>query len=163
MIYDVVEQAYDIANVNFVADHTALLGAKSIAPWAGTLTIIKRQRAETSREFGTTPPTLGVCGVRASTQAKDQGKRDTRSAVVYDLFARGTDPGLLAAQVELGAEALLRSIDRLAGSGRGVFGAGELPNSVSVEMSDGYDQDVGLQWWHRAEVTFPCHDRDEGV
>jgi hypothetical protein len=165
VLYDSVEQAYVIASANFATDIAALTTAKGVTA-LGAVTIIKRQRAETSKRLAnpaTTLKTLGIYVTRAMTQAKDQQKRDSLSTLVYDLYVEGLDPSLLAKQAELGVEALLRSIDRFAVSGAGVFGAGELLRSVNIQMSDGYEETVTPRYWHRAEVTFPVHDRDEGL
>lgn len=162
MIYDALEQVYTVIAANFATHHAALLTAKSVtAPAAAT--IIKRQNAETSRNYGTAPPTLGITAVRATTGARHQLSRDTTTTIVCDYLVQGTDPGLLAAQAELAVEALLRSVDALPESGGGVYGAGEFDDSISITMSDGYTEDKDEKFWHRGQVSFPVHDRDTGL
>lgn len=163
MIYDVVEQAYSVLNSNFATDYTALLTAKNVTS-PGTVKLVKRQKVETAIRYGFQPPLLGVISLAARTQAKDQGKRDTQALVAYDLYIKGSDPAVVAKQVELGAEACMRSVDRLAASGLGVFGAGEVPLSVNVTLSDDEDEEVEEgKYGRRATVSFQVWDRDEGV
>lgn len=163
MIHDQVEQAFSVANTNFGTDYSALLTAKGVAS-PGAVTIIKRQSVPTALGYGKAPPFMGVISLAARTQAKDQGKRDTQGLVAYDFYLSGTDPALVAKQVELAAEAALRSVDRLAASGAGAFGAGELPLSVNVTLSDDEDEEVQEgKYGRRAMVSFPMWDRDEGL
>ena len=163
MIYDQVEQAYTVAAANFAADYSALLTAKGVAS-PGSIPLIKRQSVPTALRYGKTPPFVGVVSLAATTQAKDQGKRDTRGLLAYDVYIKGTDPALVAKQVELAAEALLRSVDRLPTSGGGVFGAAELPLSLTVSLSDDEDEEVEEgKYGRRATVSFPTWDRDEGL
>lgn len=163
MIYDVVEQAYSVLASNFATDYAALLTAKSVAS-PGTVKLVKRQKVETALRYGVLPPLLGVVSLAARTQAKDQGKRDTQGLVAYDLYIKGSDPAVVAKQVELGAEACMRSVDRLAASGLGVFGAGEIPLSVQITLSDDEEEEVEEgKYGRRATVSFQVWDRDEGV
>lgn len=163
MIHDQVERAYTVLATNFAADYAALLTAKAVAS-PGTVKIVKRQSVVTALRYGALPPLLGVVSLAAQTQAKDQGKRDTRGLVAYDLYISGSDPALVAKQVEIGAEACMRSVDRLAESGAGVFGAGELPLSVQITLSDDEDEEVQEgKYGRRATVSFSMWDRDEGV
>ena len=160
MIFHALEQTYAVANTYFNTEHADVCADNSVtAPAPATL--IKRQRAETSQRLGGPAPRLGLHSVRGSTQAKDQQKRDNTTFLLADYYLEGTDPALLAAQAELAVEAVLRIVDRLALSGGGVYGAGELRDSVSWQMSDGYDEARQDLYWHRAQVTFPVHDRDE--
>ncbi|HWP38945.1 MAG TPA: hypothetical protein VNL18_15470 [Gemmatimonadales bacterium] len=162
MIYDAVEQAYTVAAANFTADLNALAAAKGVtAPPAATL--IKRQRAETYIALGAALPALGIYLLRVATQAKSQGKRDSVVSLVFDYYLEGTDPTLLAKQAELAAEAVLRTVDRLADAGSGIYGAGEGSGSVTIELSDGYDPADENKFFHRAQVTVPVWDEDTGL
>lgn len=164
MIFDQVEVAYSVLAANFATDYTALLTAKSVTS-PGTVKIVKRQSVVTALRYGTQPPLMGVMSLAAQTQAKDQGKRDNRGLVAFDLYITGTDPALVAKQVEVGAEACLRSVDRIGESAqRGVFGAGEIPLSVQVTLSDDADEEVQEgKYGRRATVSFSIWDRDEGI
>jgi hypothetical protein len=163
VIYDCVEQAYTVLAANFATDYAALLSAKSVTS-PGTVKLVKRQKVETALRYGAQPPLLGIVSLAARTQAKDQGKRDTQALVGYDFYVSGSDPALVAKQVELGAEACMRSVDRLAASGLGVFGAGETPLSVTITLSDDEEEEVQEgKYGRRATVSFPMWDRDEGV
>lgn len=163
MIYDAVEQAYAVVNSNFAADMAALVAAKGVAGLTTTATAIKRQDAETYVDIGAALPAIGVTGRRAHTQAKDQSKRDSVSEIVYDYYAVGSDPSKVAKQAELAAEALLKSVDRLWASGSGVFGAGEVPGSISIDFDPGYLEVQQPNYGARARVSFPVTDRDEGL
>lgn len=165
MIYDAAEKAYEVATTNFTADFIALIAAKGLGGLGLTTaaTLIKRQDAETFIGLNAALPAIGVIGRRAHTQAKDQSKRDNVSEIVYDYFAVGPEPSTIAKQAELAAEALLRSIDRLWASGSGVFGAGELPGSISIDFDPGYVEVQQPNYGARARVSFPVTDRDEGL
>ena len=163
MLYDIVEQAFTVLNTNFAADYTALLTAKSVAS-PGTVKIVKRQSIKTALRYGALPPVMGVISLAGRTTAKDQGKRDTQGLVAYDLYIKGATPDLVAKQVELAAEACMRSVDRLAASGGGVFGAGEVPLSVTVALNDDEEEEVEEgKYGRRVTVSFQVWDRDEGL
>lgn len=164
MIFDAVERAYDVVNANFAADFAALATAKGVTGLALTATIEKRQTAERFIALQAPGPTIGVWGRGTVTQAKvGTGWRDNVSSVVLDYYCTGTDPVLVAKQAELAAEALLRAIDRLPGSGDLVFGAGELRGSVTVELTDGYLKTRDDLYYRRAQITFPLTDRDDNL
>lgn len=165
MLYDAVEQVYTVVLANFTTDLGALATAKGVSVTA-TVGVIKRQTAETMVALGADLPAIGVYTVAGSTQAKDQGKRDTLTTMVLDYYAEGTDPANLAKQAELAAEALLRSIDRLWPALEG--GGGNAVGSVGIVMTPGYQevrQNEAEQtvYNHRATVTFPVMDRDSGL
>lgn len=168
MIFDAVERAYAIAfgGGKFSADLAALIAAK--APGLdSTVNIYKRQRAETFIALGGSLPGLGIWATASLTQARvGTGWRDVVTEVVYDyycVYAGDSDAPVKAAkQAELAAEALLKCVDALPGSGDSVYGAGELRSSVRIETSDGYLQD-SAGWFRRAKVIFPLTDRDEPV
>lgn len=169
MIYDAVEQAYAVAATGskFSTDLAALIAEKGVAGLSSGASIYKRQRAETFVALGGALPGLGVWARNVFTNAKvGTGWRDNVTEVVYDyycLYASGADAPVKAAkQAELAAEALLRCVDALPGSGLVVFGAGELRASVRVEMSDGYLKEPA-GWFRRAQVSFPLTDRDENL
>jgi len=164
VIYDAIEQVYAVANANFATDFAALATAKGVVGLNTNAAIEKRQSAETMVRLGAALPCLGIVGLRARSQAKDQGKRDTESVIAFDYYAEHADPVLVAKQAELAAEALLRTVDRLWASGASVFGAGELPLSVVIDFTEGYLETRSPPvYWRSATVTFPVHDRDEGL
>jgi len=164
MIFDAVEAITTVLTANFSADFTALATAKGVADLPGAPTFVKRQRAEMFASLNVTLPAIGIYILRSSTMAKWQSVRDPRSTGVFDWYARGSDPVLLAQQTELAAEVMLRTVDRMAGSGTGgVFGAGELPDSITIELTDGYEKSIEPNYSRRATVTFTVYDRDSGL
>jgi hypothetical protein len=163
MIYDQVEVIAQVVDANYAADMAALVAAKSLTGITTTATVIKRQSAETFRRLGAPLPAIGVVHLRAATQAKDQQKRDTLGTVVLDYVALGADASKVAKQAELAAEALMRSVDRLAMAGGGLYGAAELAGAALITMTEGFTEAEDAQYWRRAQVQFTCHDRDEGL
>ena len=165
MLHDTVERVWVVVNTNFAADMAAVITAKGLgaAGLTATATIIKRQTAEIFAAKQATVPTIGVYGIRAVTQAKDQGKRDSQNTVGIDYYATGMDASKLQKQVEVAAEALLRSVDRIAGSGGGVFGAAVQDGSITVDLLDGYTEGAAPAYIGVATVTFPVDDREDGL
>lgn len=163
MLFDVVERVYTVTNTNFATDYTALLSAKSVTAPGGSVVIAKRMRSETHKKWNGDPPYLNIRGLRAQTNAKDQGKRDSLCEVEWEFYLEGTDPSLIARQAELAAEAVCKTIDLLAASGDGLFGGGEERLSVTVEMSEAGVEGKEDLFWHSATVRAPVWDRDEGV
>ena|SRR6267378_531760 len=151
-----------VLTANFAADFTALASAKGVTDLAGPPTFVKRQKAEIFGTLGVTLPAIGIYIVRSVTMAKWQAVRDPRSTGVFDWYARSGNPLLLAQQTELAAEAMLRSVDRLATSGS-IFGAGELPDSITIDLTDGYDKSIEPNYDRRAVITFTVYDRDSGL
>jgi len=120
--------------------------------------------------LGVTLPACGIYIVRAMMAGKDQGRRHTTGSAVLDYYAEdavgdAASPYRLAKQAELAAEALLQSVDRLStqANALGVYGAAVLDDSITVEMSDGYEKTVGAGYWRRAIVRFPVYDEDTGL
>jgi hypothetical protein len=162
-----VERAYAVAAANLAADYSALLAAKSVAS-PGAVTLVKRQSVKTILTYGTATlklgPLLGIVSLAAKTQGKDQTKRDAQVLVGYDAWITGTNPALVAQQLELLMEAAMRSVDRVPQSGSEVYGAAELPQSASVTLDDEEFEEIqeGL-YGRRGTLTFPVWDRDSGV
>lgn len=161
MIYDQIEQAYSIASQSFPGDLAALATAKNVSITT-SCTFVKRQHADLFVQLGIVTPACGVYLTRVVTAVKSQTHRDVTGAAVFDYYATDPDPVKLAKQVELAAEALLKSVDRLCG-GDIIYGAGVLDDSITVELSDGYEQTVAPNYWRRALVRFPLYDRDTGL
>lgn len=170
MIYDAIETAYTVALANFTTDLTALAVAKGITINTG-VTFVKRQDAETCKDMGAPLPCCGIYGLSATTQGRDQTKRDNVNVIVFDYYAESVDPVKLAKQVDLVPEAILMSVDRLPGAGGGVYGVGEGPRSITVAWSRGYAETEESQsevpvkpnYFRRATVTVPVWDRDTGL
>jgi len=165
MIFDAIEQLYTIAAANFSADLATLAAAKSVTV-VTTCNFVKRQDADL---FVSLQLALPACGIYADpardtrTQAKDQTKRDNDVALVLDYYATDTDPVKLGKQVELAAEALLQSIDRVAVAGLGgIYGAGETPGSIAV-LLDQIEPRDSTNYGRRARVRFLLNDRDTGL
>ena len=170
MILDAIEQTWTLTSDNFAADMQALRALYNLPELDVTATIIKRQRTEISLALGKAPPLLGIVAVGARTNAKDQGKRDTQVRVEWDYYAEGVETAapLLAKQVELACEAVLLTVDRIAGSGLLVFGGGELPGDVSIELSEGIEEKgtdaTGTRlYWRRALIGATVWDRDNVI
>lgn len=163
MLYDQVEQCYLVLAANFATDYAALLTAKGVAS-PGAVTLIKRQSVPTALRYGKAPPFLGIVSLAAQTQAKDQSKRDNRGLVAFDFYQIGSDPEVVAQQSELAAEAVLMSVDRFNTAGGGLFGGGDVPQSVDVTMSDDEAEEVQLGLYgRRATVSVRVWDRDSGL
>lgn len=160
MIYDAVERCYTVTNTNFAADLAALATAKSLTVDT-TVNLIKRQSAETFTRLQAELPACGIYGLEADTQAKDQTKRDSLVVMTWDYYDEDTDPQKVAKQVELAAAAILRTIDRIVNTL--TFGAGEVPGSVRVRLTEGFIEANEKNYWRRAIVTAPVWDRDEGL
>jgi len=168
VIYDTIENVAPVFTANFTTDLAALAALKSlpIAPAAGgiatTVTIYKRLPAEIYAAIEQNAlPGLGIYAERVLTQARRQAKRDNLTFVVADYFARGTDPAALRSQLELAAEAICQSIDRLWAAAGGVYGAGELDRSVDVAMgviAAGQDTYEG-----QLLIRFPVNEEDTGL
>ena len=172
MFYDVVVAAAADLTANFTADLAALIAAKGgIAAGASSaVTVYPHRSAEifvplANAQVGGAPlPGVGIFCLRTRTQAKSQGARDNVVTCVFDYFARGADPAVLTAQVELAAEALLRAIDRLSvPGGDQLWGAGEEAQSVDVAIQ-GTAQAEGSDFYEdRVLVSFPVEHRDLGL
>jgi hypothetical protein len=163
VIYDALEQAYAAINTNFATDMAALVAQKTVAGVTTTATIIKRQTAEVIIGKKAAQPTIGIYPVNAITQAKDQGKRDSRCFMEAVYVATGADPAAIGKQVELATESILRSVDRLADQPSGVFGAAIEDGSVEVELSDYYTDGQAPNYYQIGTVRFPVDDREEGL
>lgn len=169
MVFDAIEAAYTIVLANFATDMATLATAKAVT-CETQANIIKRQSAEIYVYLRAALPAIGIWALRVATQAKGQNGRDNETTLVLDYYATGYDPRVVAVQVELAAEALMISVDKLTPGSGGVFGAGELPGAVRIELSDGYvetAQDADKQpnsdrrlYSRRAQITFPVYDRD---
>ena len=162
MIYDVVELVASVLTTNFNTDLAALCAAKTVtAPTSIVGSVHKREGLLAWAVDPANLPGLGVVTTRSVTGAKNQAKRDATTVVQVIYYTMGQDAAVLGAQVELAAEAILLSIDRVAGSGTGqVWGAGEARDSVLVEMY-GTAQTKDAGWFEDGcQVEFPCNDRD---
>jgi hypothetical protein len=163
MIHGAVQRAIAMAIANFAVDLAAVCAAKApaVAAPAGAWQIVEWQDAEIAVRLGSAKPILGITlGPNALTQAKDQGKRDSTVAVLFDVYIEGADPTLLAQQIAIAPEAVMLTVDRLAGGG-GVEGAAQEERSVSVELTDGYEERGDQSnYWQRARVLVPVTHRD---
>lgn len=164
MIFDAVEAVYTVLNGNVATIFAALATAKSITNLSTPPTMVKRQDAELAIQNGLATPFIGIYAKAAKTQAKNQSRRPNVITVVADAYMRGSDPVLLAQQMDLMPEAILGCIDLLPGTSGGIYGGGEVPGSVDVQITMGYQLSAGgVQYDRRAVVTFPVHQLDQGV
>jgi hypothetical protein len=162
VITDTVDQVWLMTNDWFPVDMQMLASLYNV-PMTTTATVIKRQSVETALAEGATIPVLGIVALRCTTNAKDQGKRDSLTTVEWDYYAEAATVaslGVLQKQVELAAQAILYTIDRLAGSGLQVFGGGDLPGSVEVTVTEGVNEGEAPRYWRRAVVTAPIWQRE---
>jgi hypothetical protein len=163
MLYDVVDLVASVLDANFDADLTALCTAKGVATPTGIVGGTVRKR-EGLLAWATSPanlPGLGVTSQGAQTGAKNQAKRDSTVTVQAAYYSTGQDAALLGAHVELAAEAIMLSVDRMAGSGSGlVWGVAEGRDSVRIEtMGTAFTRDAN--WFEDGVVVeFPANDRD---
>lgn len=163
MLYDPIEQFWDVLNDNFATDMAALVTAKGVTGLTTTATIIKRHSAEDIIARRATQPTIGFVPTTFRTQAKDQGKRDTRAVLEVVYVATGEDPAKVGKQVELALESILRSVDRLAGNGGGVFGAAVEEGSIDGELSDYYGEGQAPNYYQIGTLRIPVDDREDGL
>jgi hypothetical protein len=165
VVHDAIERLYTALFTNFATDMAAVITEKGagVVGLVNTATVIKRQTAEIFVQKAQAPPAIGIYGIRATTQAKDQGKRDSKNSIGIDYYATGTNPSQLQKQTELAAEAIMRTIDRLAGSGGGVFGAAVEEDSVTWDWLDGYTEGVAPLYIGVATGTIPVDDRESGL
>lgn len=163
MLYDPIEQFYTVLNTNFATDMAALVAAKGVTGLTTTATIIKRHGAEDIIARRATQPTIGFVPVTFRTQAKDQGKRDTRATLEVVYVATGADPAKVGKQVELALESILRSVDRLAASGGGVFGAAVEDGAIDGELSDYYADGEAPNYYQIGTMRIPIDDREDGI
>ena len=163
MLYDPIEEFYDVLNTNFAVDMAALVTAKGLTGITTTAVIIKRQTAEVIIAKRATQPTIGFVPVTFRTQAKDQGKRDTRAWLEVVYVATGADPAAIGKQVELALQSILCSVDRLAGSGGGVFGAAVEDGSIEGELSDYYADGEAPNYYQVGTMRIPMDDREDGI
>jgi hypothetical protein len=166
VLYDAVEQVFTVLNTNFATDFAALLTQKGLTGLGlvTTANIVKRQDAEDFVRFRVTTPTIGILGLDSASRAKDQGKRDNRNIISVDYFATGseTDGPKVQKQVELAAEAIHKSVDRLHdGVGGGVFGASVEDNDLNTHLERGYSEGQTPLYLGLATVTFSVDDRDD--
>ena len=128
-IYEVATELEAAIKANLKTQIQAVDTAKSI-PLDSQFTIYSRERAET---FHTKRlPGVGVYIRSATTGAKRSGTlRDWNAIAVVDYFVRGRDRDTIAKQVELTLDAMMRVVDKLAGTGT-IAGAGELPFNTSI-------------------------------
>lgn len=158
MIYEVVERAVEVFAANFATDMQALATAHDL-PVDTDVTVYPRREAG---EFAAHEvlPGLGVWSPGARTQAHGgQSIRKSRVTVVADYYARHADVDLLTAQVELAAEAILRSVDRMPDAS-GVRGAGEENETVRIEITGAARMAGAKTYEERVVVTFTMDEQD---
>lgn len=162
VFYDVSEKLAALATTHFAADFAALVAAKGLGG-LGVDTSISVYPRMPARIFGWNEkplPGLGCYARTARTQAKSQQERDSDLMGHFEYLCRGADPAVIRAQVELAAEVLLVLVDRIAGSGSGLEGAGEEKRSVAIEI-DGTGPAEGLDFYEEwAHAAFPIMETD---
>jgi hypothetical protein len=158
--YDVVEEVATLLTANFDTDMAALTSAKGVTALAA-VTIHKRLPAVIFAGDEVGVPGLGIYAPRTVTNAKSQGKRECRVTCVVELFIRGATAATVRAQAELGLEAILKTVDRVADAGSGVFGAGEEEAGVFCEIDGAADAKGGQEQYEEvARVRFIVWDQD---
>lgn len=115
MFYEAIARAEEVIALRFATDFAALVTAKSISQTlTSTVTLYKVPAAVFG--LGRALPGLGIYTPRASTGAKAQGAREAQVALVLDYLARVQTAELAHLQAQVAAEALMKCIDRFAGS-----------------------------------------------
>lgn len=165
MMFDALERFATVLAANFDADLAALCTAKGVTAPVGSVTLIKRMDANLHVAVNGALPALCVYGRAVSTQARFVGKRDSRCVISVDYLNRADEAGLVTMlqQVELAAEAILKTIDRVPGdSASGVWNAAPNAGEAVIELSDREDAPEG-EYQRLLTVTVPVTDRDEGL
>ena len=166
MIYDAIALVAASLVTNFANDLQAIAAAKGQGAIDHSINVYPHRAAEIFTAVKTDAlPGLGVYSLTARTQAKSQGSRDSRPTIVFDYFARGADPALLTTQCELAAEAILKTIDRVAPTNTTdqLIGAGEDENSVTVSIQGTSQAEGSKLFEDRVLVTCPVTFRDTGL
>lgn len=166
MIHVPVDQAAATLDAHFEADLAALLATHSIVGADPSLTVYPRRSAELFTALKNHRlPGCGVYALHVRTQARVQGIRDNRLRITFDYFARGADPEVLTAQCELAAEALLQTIDRLAGFDPNdqFIGAGEEELGITVDLLGAAQAEGSKLFEDRLLVTCPSTYRSTGL
>jgi hypothetical protein len=167
VIYASIETAAATLDAHFETDLQALLDAHEVVGADAGLTVYKRRMAEIfvpDAKDGQLPG-CGVYSLTGRTRAKVQGERFAQLVLVFDYFARGADPEVLSAQCELAVEALLQTVDRLAGADPAdqLVGAGEEEFGISVHIQGTAQADGQQLYEDRVLVTVPVTSRDQGL
>lgn len=160
MFLEASARALAILQGNFATDLAALATAKSVAGIDATIHFYDEQPAAV---FATRDlPGLGVYGVGASTNSRRQDQRDSVVTVSVEYYCRGTDATVIGKQTKLAVEAILRSIDRMAGGG-GVVLAGDPDNSVQAEVFGLAVAPGQTSYEDGCRVRFPVMVEDTGL
>lgn len=164
MFLEAADRTVAVLTANFAADHAALATAKGVAGVDSTVTIHDRlPMAVVASIEGNTFPAIGVYTAGGSAHSRRQDERMGTVVVVVEYYARSeTLPLTLGKQVELAVEAILRTVDRMAGAG-GVVLAGDPDNSVVVEVF-GTSRVRGANYFEDGcRVRIPCVVQDTGL
>lgn len=162
MLYDAIERMASILSANFVADLTTLCGAKSLTV-PSTPVVVKRMDMNLHIAANGSLPALCVYQNSATTQAKMAQARESHATVNVDYMDRVAlaDLDTMLKQVELVAEAILLSVDRMAGDPAGhIWEAGGANDSVTVTLADREDAPEG-EYQRLLTVSVPVTDHDE--
>lgn len=164
MFLEATDRALAILEANFSTDIEALAVAKSVLGIDAEVTVYDRQPVAVVASLKDSAfPALGVYTAGGTAQSRRQDERLGTVTVVVEYYARRPDqPTLLGKQTELAVEAILRSLDRMAGAG-GVVLAGDPEHSVIVEIF-GLSRVEGLKTYEDgARVRFPVVAQDTGL
>lgn len=165
MIHDAVEICAAAMAGQFEGKMTALVAANGVVGADVAVTVYKRRAAEIFTPLeSTTLPGLGIYCTTARTQAKRQGARETTPVIVFDYFARGTDPEILAAQCELAAEAIVGVLDGvMTPGGDQLWEAGAEDRSITIAIQGSSHIEGQDTYEDRVLVTCPVEFRDTGL
>lgn len=181
MFFDAIERTLAVVTANFATDLAALVALKVTDSFLTQeqaddiqqdATIFERLDAGTFSSHldeegkGVRHAGIGVYAGPLTTQAKWQGRRDSRATVIVDYYAVHPDPVTLAKQSELAAEAIVMSIDKIpeaVPAGSGILGAAELKDEIRVDPL-GLSRAKGADFYEdRVIVTFPILEQDSGL
>lgn len=162
VIHDSVEQIATSLAANFDTDMAALTTAKSVTALAA-VTVYRHVPVAPFVADDAAAPLIAIYSPRALTHAKRQGYRDSRNTIIVELFLRGSTADTVRKQAELGAEAIMRTVDRVEGL-TGLVAAGEQEGSVEVSIDGTADAKGGQeQYEETVRVTFAVLSRDDNL
>jgi len=162
MNYDVVEEVSALFAAHFDTDFAALADAKDVLK-LDRIRVLKRIPVQVAVGAEEPAPTLSLYSPSTLTNARNQARRDSRVTLLAELFIRGPNAEHVRAQADIGLEAILLTIDRIAAdAGEGVYGAGEEEFGVRCTLDGTADVTGGQeQYEETARVEFVVWDRDE--
>jgi hypothetical protein len=123
-VFDMGAAAKSEIETNF-ASHITAVGNEKSKSLPTDFDVYYRERAETFFRDVTEKPGVGIWFQEVRTSRKRQGLRDWRAMLMLDYVLAGDDLTVMAEQVELILEAMMRIVDGLPSGGVTTFSAGD--------------------------------------